>query len=311
MENTRKKNAIIDRVKELPSIPHVIRRLLPLMDDERVNIQDLVNTISYDPAISSRLLKVSNSAYYGFMSKIATVRHAITVLGLRQVRSLALGISVIDAIKRLDHDAAFDHQSLWTHSIAAANAAELLSALLQDVDSDTAFTASLLHDIGKIPLATLFPDDYLSVRRHMEENDAAQYQAEEKIFGFEHGLVAGWLCESWKLPKVLTFPIMYHHHIRRSEPRWRTMTALVHCSDCIAWSAGFGCSVIKIDGSALDEAAGHGSSEEGSGGAERPSSSISDVIIQEIGIPPDDIDTITEKVYARRSLIDEFFTALS
>jgi len=95
------KNIIVDKVKSLPTLPNVIHRLLPLLQNENVNIDDLIDVISYDPAISARLLKVANSAYYGFMQKIATVRHAIIILGLREMKSLALGITVFDTMKGL------------------------------------------------------------------------------------------------------------------------------------------------------------------------------------------------------------------
>jgi len=210
-----------------------------LLQDENVSINELLGVISYDMAISTRLLKVSNSAYYGFMKKIATVRHAITVLGLRQVKSLALGITVFEAIKKIGGMPSLDPKDLWLHSIASAMASSLLSSYIPSVDKDIAFTVSLLHDMGKLPLNGLFPADYAKVL-DASANESFLFSAEEDVFGFEHGEVGGWLCESWKLPQSLRNAIKYHHYPDRAEPGCEVLSAVITCSDHLAKTCGIG-----------------------------------------------------------------------
>jgi HD-like signal output (HDOD) protein len=240
MHNQKVKDTIIDKVSSIPTIPHVIRRLIPLLQNENVIIEQLMQVLSYDMAISTRLLKVANSAYYGLMKKISTVRDAITILGLRQVRSLALGISVIETMKDISSKTSLNIKDLWMHSIGSALAAQLLAQTVSDIDSETAFTVALLHDMGKIPLNGLFSSDYTNVME-ITTDSSLMFTAEETVFGFDHGEVAGWLCECWKFPKILMIPIQYHHYLNRVDETWKRMTAVVSCSDYLSRRSGIGC----------------------------------------------------------------------
>lgn len=239
MNRENAKNIIVDKVKSLPTLPDVINRLLPLFQNENVNIDDLIDVISYDPAISARLLKVANSAYYGFMHKVATVRHSIIVLGLREMKSLALGITVFDTMKGLGSQSLISHDDLWLHSIGSAMAAKMLCRSARGVNAEVAFTASLFHDIGKLVLDGFFKSDYMKVIENTSQG-VIMFEAEENVFGFEHGEVGGWLCESWKLPSDLIYPVMYHHHLERVDSTWKVMAAVVHCADFLCKRAGIG-----------------------------------------------------------------------
>jgi len=243
------RNSIVDNVKALPTIPHVIQRLIPLMQDENVSIDDILSVIEFDVGISTRLLKVANSAYYGFMSRIATVRHAITVLGLREVKSLVMGISVLDVMKELGSRAGLDYKLLWMHSVGTAMATGILSRYVSGVSADAAFTAALLHDIGKLPLNALFEREYGRVLEAAGRGESI-YAAEERVFGFEHGEVGGWLCSMWKLPDELAIPITYHHRTERAGSDRQLLISVVCCANEICKSVGIGCS--GRDGSGSD-----------------------------------------------------------
>ncbi len=239
MDRKKARDKIVDTINDLPTLPDVIHRLLPLLQDDDVSINALLDVIGKDLAISMRLLKVANSAYYGCMSQITTVRHAITILGLRQVKSLALGISVFDTMRGLEKKGPLDYTMLWVHSIGTAMAAQLMSKFVSDTDSETAFTAALLHDIGKIPLNALFPDECRQVaKKALQGMDC--FEAEEEVFQFNHGDVGGWLCVNWKLPAALVQPVQYHHHYKRSSAAWKDLTSLIHCADVMSKLAGIG-----------------------------------------------------------------------
>jgi len=233
MDKAKARDTVVDKVKTLPTLPNIIYQLLQLLQYGDVDIEEVVEVITYDLAISTRLLKVANSAYYGFMKKITTVRHAISVLGFRQVKSLALGITVFETMKGIGGKSSIDHKQLWLHSIGCGMAARLICRFAPAIDPETAFTASLLHDIGKLVMDGFYGTHYQKVMEKVSQG-VQQFTAEEQIFGFDHGEVGGWLCERWKLPSELTYPIMYHHHIQRAQGDWKTIAAIVHCADYLS-----------------------------------------------------------------------------
>ncbi|MCX8044540.1 MAG: HDOD domain-containing protein [Desulfobacterota bacterium] len=234
------KNIILDKVNAIPTVPHIIRRLIPMLHDENTPLHEVEQIISMDIAISTRLLKVANSAYYGFMKQVTTVRQALSVLGMRQVKSLALGISVLESMKQLSGRQTLDYRDLWLHSIGCAMAATLLCDVCNIPVKDTAFTAAILHDMGKIPLNGLFPDDYAQVIVLRDQNRSLA-DAESEIFGIDHGDVAGWLCDLWKFPTLLTDPIRNHHKTLSLADSPSVMTGIVCLADYLSRAADIGC----------------------------------------------------------------------
>ena len=241
MDRKKAKNIIVDRVSSLPTLPDVIAKLIPIMQDENAHIQDLIDVVSFDPAIATRLIKVANSAYYGFMKKITTIRNAVVVLGFRQVKSLALGISVLDSMNMVGKDVLIDREGFWIHSAGCAMASDALCEYIKNVDRETAFTASLLHDIGKLVLDAVFNDEYKKVMENIGD-DRCLFEVEEEVLGFTHAEVAGWLCELWKFPADLTYPIMFHHHPESAVSIWKVISSVVHCADYLSKKAGIGSS---------------------------------------------------------------------
>jgi HD-like signal output (HDOD) protein len=239
MNKEKVKDTILDKINSIPTIPQVIRRLIPLLQNENVAIDDLLKVISSDVAITSRLLKVANSAYYGLMKNVTTVRHAVAVLGMRQVKSLALGITVFENIKRVSGQTTLDYKDLWLHSIGCGMAAAVIADSCAAADKETVFTAALLHDMGKLPLSGLFAADYGRVV-DAGGRGVCLHTAEQEVFGFDHATVGGWLCDYWKFPKALATPIRLHHTVNAVTDEWKNTVALVACADYLSRSAGIG-----------------------------------------------------------------------
>jgi len=242
MDRAKAKNIIIDKVKGLPTLPNMIHKVLALAGDEATSAKKLGNLISYDQAISSRLLKVANSAYYGFMSQIATVQHAIVILGFKEVKSLVLGIAVFDTMKEANSETTLMKEEFWMHSIGCALAGQIICKKVGRVDPETTFTASLLHDIGKLVLDGFFTRDYSRVLEKVRVNGVSMVEAEEEVMGFSHADVGGWLCERWKFPPVLTFPISFHHQVRKLDEPYIRVTSIVHLADILCKEAHIGSS---------------------------------------------------------------------
>ena len=239
MDPEKAKQLIFENIKNLPTLPEVVQKLITLMQDERTSANDLSKLISYDQAISLRLLKVANSAYYGFLKEVATVHHAIVILGFEEVKRLSLGIGMINFMSGVNDVSFRLLQDLWKHSVGCSLATQIISKKI-DVDSDLTTTSSLLHDIGKLVLDSVFSNEYKSVMDKVKTESLYTLDAEKNIFGFDHADVGLWLCSKWKLPPALILPIAYHHQVEKADKDNMLNVSIVHLADIISHKAGMG-----------------------------------------------------------------------
>jgi len=193
--------------RNLPTIPAVLSRIITLVEGEMTNARHLVDVIERDQALTGKILRLANSAFFGQSRRVATIPRAILLLGFSTVRNLALGVKVWDTLaggvakKRLE--------DLWVHSVSVAVATKLLSARLCDGDPDEGFTAGLLHDVGRLVLAARFKDAYWSA----VEGDGTTPvdEIERSSFGVDHAEVGSWLFEAWNLPPGIVEAVRRHH----------------------------------------------------------------------------------------------------
>ena len=209
---------IYAKIDEIPTLPAVIPRLLRLMDDEMSSAGDVARAISHDPALTSKILKVANSAYYGFPKTISTLDKAVPLLGFNMVRSLALSIGVLHALPAGGEPRPVGQEGLWIHSLAVATAMEKLGRRSARVESrEHLFIVGLLHDLGKVVFIEFFPELF---RQAIEEAGAREipqlHAAERTVIGFDHGEVGGMLLRRWCFPEAIAGPIEVHH--RREVP---------------------------------------------------------------------------------------------
>ena len=240
MDQDKVKQLIYDRVSNLPTLPSVIQKVVSLVQDEKTSATKLGDLIAYDQAISSRLLRVANSAYYGFPREISTVQQAIVLIGFEQVKSLSLGIAVFGVMKGANDTTSRMQDAFWEHSAGCSLAAKIICNKLGKPDGEVAFTASLLHDMGKIILANFFSKEYRVVLERIQENGKSFVDVEEEVFGFTHADVGNWLCSRWKLPQSLASSVRCHHKVDEVEPDNIHITSVVHLADVICRRAGIG-----------------------------------------------------------------------
>ena len=242
MDRVKARNIVIDKVRSLPTLPDVINKVLTLLEDKSTSAKKLGSLIAYDQAISSRLIKIANSAYYGFMQEIATVQHAVVILGLKEVKSLVMGITVFDTMKGVGGGTSLAQDEFWMHSMGAALAGQIICKKVGGAPPETVFTASLLHDIGKLILDVFFTHEYVEVLEKVRVNGASMVKAEEEVMGFSHADVGGWLCERWKFPPVLSLPISFHHQVEKVDENYLQITSIVHLADILCKRAQIGSS---------------------------------------------------------------------
>jgi putative nucleotidyltransferase with HDIG domain len=194
--------------KNLPTIPTVLARILQLIDREGASGKELVEVIEHDQALTGKMLRLANSAFFGQSRRVATIPRAVVLLGFSTVRNLALGVKVWDTLSSGISRTRLE--DLWMHSVAVAVATRTLAARLRVGDPDEAFTAGLLHDIGRLVLAMRFREQYWQAVGGTGESEPVE-AIESSTFGVDHAEVGGWMLEAWSLPPTIVEAVRVHH----------------------------------------------------------------------------------------------------
>lgn len=192
-------NNLIDQPGKLPSIPKVAQRLIASFGSEDVSVSDIASQLSADPALSAKLLRLANSAYFHVSRTIGTVDAALHILGFVMVRNLVLGNSVADAFKDVQ---GMNLNQFWRYNLYAACSARWL-AHRADFNADLVFTLGLMHAIGQLQMHAVMPQDMALLDKQMNVLDAARPDLELQTFGFHHGQVSAELARIWNFPLPL------------------------------------------------------------------------------------------------------------
>jgi putative nucleotidyltransferase with HDIG domain len=217
----------IARIRDLPTLPAVLSKVLATAADPDASALDLGEHISADQSLSATLLKLVNSAYYGFQRQIKTVTQAIVILGFLEVRNLTLTATAFRTFKKGHPD--FDRTQLWRHSLGTAMAADRTAKLL-GMDVEGSFEAGLLHDIGKVVLDLLYPEGFRDAAHAAHERQLAIAVVEQEMFGIDHAQAGGLLGEHWNLPETVVEAIRFHHEPDNAiiDPKLTHLTAIAN-----------------------------------------------------------------------------------
>jgi len=197
--------------EDLPTLPAVASKLLIITGQEETTLTDIANLVSQDMALSAKILKVANSAFYSFPQQISSINQAVSILGTNAVRSLVLSFSFLSMRTRGDCSK-FDFKRFWEQSLAGAVATKLILDQVPGADTEEAFIAALLHNLGQLVLASTLPELYEQVLTRLEEDkDADETEVEKKIIGEEHSVIGHAVAQHWGFPESLLLPIRYHH----------------------------------------------------------------------------------------------------
>lgn len=229
----------LEDVDELPTLPTVLIKINNLLQDPRTSSEEVGHAISSDQALASRVMKLVNSAFYGFPGRINTISHAISLLGFLTVRNVVITASIIGAFDDEDNQFGLDYKSFWYHSIATASIAKLIAKTCKMQQTEEVFVSGLLHDLGKLLLQLYLPGEYLKVFAYLERKPDLIVRAEQKILSFNHTHAGAWLAKKWNLPSEICSVIEFHH-----EPHLATenkdLCMIVNLADTIARSLEFG-----------------------------------------------------------------------
>lgn len=207
--NTIVLDDVLRRIDNLPSLPTVVMELLASMNQEDVNIDALAQKIAQDQALTAKTLRLANSSFYGMANQVTTIQEAIAILGFRTVRSLAATAALIATFAGGTH-AHFSAAPFWRHAIAAAVCARELASQL-NINPEYAYTAGLLHDIGRLVLVTQFQPNYEATMTHRAQHDCHLLDAEQAVLGLDHAQVGYVLMRHWKFPEAMQQAVASHH----------------------------------------------------------------------------------------------------
>ncbi|NVM21162.1 MAG: HDOD domain-containing protein [Desulfobacterales bacterium] len=210
--NKIKKNRdkLIRNIERIPSIPIVSQKIMKIAGDESVSFKELVKIIEKDQALAVKILKVANSSFYGFLSKVSSLHHAVVILGINEVKSIVLGFSVHNFFSHSATDD-FNRTQFWKHSIVCSQVAKLLGAHFNIQDDDSIFLCGLIHDMGKVALDQYFHEDFLRIIEYISLNNTTFSKAEKEILGTTHYQIAAKLLKQWQFPDKVIMQVLYHH----------------------------------------------------------------------------------------------------
>ncbi len=205
--------SVIDRIstlKDLPSLPHILVKLMEACHDENGSLGDIAQILTNDPSLCSKVLRLVNSAYYGLGSRVEGIDQAVSYLGTSAVKNIALCSAVYQAFNSRNRDGTFNLKVFWWHSMKCALLSRIFAGEVAYGSPDEAFVAGLLHDIGKLVLWVNFSDKYTELIKKCE-NRPEMLAAGEGQLGATHSQIGAWLLDQWKFQSFVADSALYHH----------------------------------------------------------------------------------------------------
>lgn len=232
----KKITQIIANIRNLPTPPIVFHQIQKVISDPKVSAGRIATILSEDPAMSVKVLKLTNSAFYGLSREVESVKQAVVIVGLEAVKNLVLAASVLDMFKGKDFDQEAQ-EKFWRHSLAVGFCGRMLAKETRVrgmIDPDSVFSGGLLHDIGKVVMSCFLKKEHAEVIEAREKDtESLSYEIEERVLGYDHADIGGVLAEQWKLPSRLIQAVAFHHR-----PQLNTsddpIAYVVHASNYIA-----------------------------------------------------------------------------
>lgn len=242
---------IANKTTEIATLPEVTFRIMEVVQDPRSTAHDLHKIVENDPALSARVLRVVNSAFYGLPGQIGSIDRAIMLLGLNAVKNIAIAASLSKMFSSSIICDDFSGKDLWTHSVAVGAANKLLTSAMGLALPDEAFLAGLIHDLGLVATMQCSRDEIPEIIRQTKAGIPFR-QVEEKVLGADHEEIGLALAKRWKFPKSFLYVTRHHHDPSQLPKESRLLTIVTHISDRICAEKQLGLS-LTVAGETLSE----------------------------------------------------------
>ncbi len=201
--------SVVESIKDLPPMPAVAIKVLELLNNPDVNYEKLAEVISSDPAVSARMLKVANSAFYSMKRQIKTLEHAIAIVGERTLRSLILAAS----LEGMNKSYGLLEKMLWEDSIGCAIGCRILARKFDSADPEEAFLAGLFRHLGKIVMNFSDPDAYRSLAEMAYSDRLSTSELEDRYFPYAHAVVGAAVLDKWNFARILVMSTLHHEDL--------------------------------------------------------------------------------------------------
>ncbi len=213
-------SSVVGGINNLPTPPMVFSQIQKVLNNPNTSAFDIAAILQEDPAISAKVLKLTNSAYYGLPNEVESVKQAVVIVGLEAIKNLVLSASVFDAFSSEQLDK--EYQDLfWRHSLGTAFASRLLAHKLKakaTFDAEAAFSGGMLHDIGKMVISVYMSDEASKIAElKKQKSDTSDHAIEEEVLGYNHMQIGALLGKEWKLPQKLIEAVSFHHYPQINE----------------------------------------------------------------------------------------------
>ena len=280
---------IVENVEQLPAFPAVVTRLVEVINSPDSSADDAAALIEMDPALTGKMLRIANSAFYGMSRSISSVSSAVVILGFNTIRTLVLSASLVGVFGKESGNPRFDLERFWLHSITCALCCRaLVRPLLHTrmMDPESAFCAGLLHDVGKLVFNQFADNDYGRVCESATTGRVPLLDAERAILGSDHARLGRVIADKWGLPLDLEHCMVHHHAPNESEVA-RDLVTVVHIADWMAH--GFDAAV--MEGELLPQLGSHA--------------------LQTLSLTEQQLEQVRESVRGNVGLSHEFLTIIS
>ncbi len=275
MANTITMEELVAKTTDLPSMPAAAVLVMQETNKSTANAQSVARALSTDQALTARVLRLANSAYYGLARQVNELNEAVVILGMRSVKNLAMVAASYPWMSRPLSGYALEPEAMWKHATGVAVGAQLTARLSRKCSEDAAFTAGLLHNLGKVAVSVWLDGKIAAVRLYAAKNDLSFEEAERAIFGFDHCQVGAFLARQWNLPEEIVAACRYHHNptiLPADAPQ--AIVDCVHIGDYLTCAMGFG-----LGGDGLQYR-------------------FDDAALARLGLAPDGLDRITDDYVA-------------
>ncbi len=230
----------IDEIVNIPTLPQVMARVIPMLSDPKVSAREIARVISQDPSLVARILRIVNSAFYGFPRQITTIDHALVILGFNRLKAAIFTASVLEIFRDGKNAIGFNVQGFWEHSIGVGVIARSLARYLRISNVEEHFIFGLLHDIGKLILDYYAKEYYKDVLELKKKEDIPITKAEEEVLGFNHSVVGALIFDRWNLPQDVVEVVGWHHSVLDYNGRFLYSIAIVSVADALTRLIGVG-----------------------------------------------------------------------
>lgn len=235
--NEREIQYTVSRIRDLPSIPLALERLLGIIQKDVTSLDELEGIVRYDPGLTSKILRLANSAYYGARGQVRTLARALLVLGFEQARSICLCSLLMDLLTGAPSCDASLRESLWKHAFCTGRLAASMVRCRPWLPADEAYVLGLLHDLGYLVMASHFSERFRSILDRATRSSYPVHMVETE-FGLTHTSIGRWVAIRWGLPEVIQ-DVMGYHHAPPNSPSSAPEVKLVFLADTLALSESF------------------------------------------------------------------------